>query len=90
VTGDSVLVGAREEIDAIDRELVAAVNRRIELVRRLHEHKIAAGLPLRDEGREEAMVAGLQAANPGPLSPAGVAELARHILDLTRREIHGE
>ena len=35
------------------------------------------------------MVASLQAANAGPLSTDGVAELVRFLLDLTRREIHG-
>ena len=29
-------------------------------------------------------------ANPGPLSGAGLDELFHHVLDLTRREIHGE
>jgi chorismate mutase / prephenate dehydratase len=81
---------AREAIDKVDRELLAAVNRRIELVRGLHEHKVASGIPLRDPGREDSMLASLRDANPGPLSDAGVDELFHHVLDLTRREIHGE
>ncbi len=83
------LAEAREAIDAVDRELLDAVNRRLELVRRLHEHKLAHGLPLRDPGREQAMVARLQEANAGPLSADGVAELFAHVLELVRREIHG-
>ena len=66
------------------------MNRRLELVRALHEHKVANGIPLRDPGREEAMLASLRDANAGPLSGAGVAELFHYVLDLTRREIHGE
>ena len=66
-----VLAEAREQIDAVDRGLLAGINRRIELVRALHEHKVANGLPLRDPGREESMVAALQEANAGPLSPEG-------------------
>jgi chorismate mutase len=81
---------ARERIDSIDLALLAAVNARIELVRQLHEHKIANGMPLRDAGREEAIVANLQSANGGPLSDEGVADLVRFVLDLTRRELHGE
>jgi chorismate mutase len=79
----------RERITAADRELLAAINKRIELVRELHEHKRAEGLPMRDEAREEQLVVELQAANRGPLSSSGVAALFRHVLDLTRKEIHG-
>jgi chorismate mutase / prephenate dehydratase len=86
---DTVVAEAREAIDAGDRELLAIVNRRITLVQALHEHKVRTGVPLRDAGREEAMVASLRAVNAGPLSTDGVAELVRFLLDLTRREIHG-
>ena len=79
----------REKIAAADRDLLAAINRRLELVCALHEYKRAEGIPLRDPAREEQLVVELQAANQGPLSPAGVAELFRHVLDLTRNEIHG-
>jgi chorismate mutase len=87
---DSTIEEAREAIDAIDRSLLVAVNRRIELVRQLHEHKRANGLPLRDPGREEAIVASLQDVNEGPLSAEGAADLVRFVLDLTRRELHGD
>jgi chorismate mutase len=83
------LVSYREEITAIDLELLDAVNRRLELVRRLHEYKQAEGLPLRDPAREDALVRGLQQHNPGPLSDEGVSALFRHVLDLTRTELHG-
>lgn len=79
----------REKISATDRELLAAINKRIELVRALHEHKRSEGIPLRDEKREEQLIVELQAGNNGPLSSAGVATLFHHILELTRKEIHG-
>ena len=79
----------REKIASADRDLLAAINRRLELVRALHEYKRAEGIPVRDPAREEQLVVELQAANQGPLSPAGVGELFRHVLDLTRKEIHG-
>ncbi len=87
---DRVVAGARGSIDAVDRELLDAVNRRIELVRTLHEHKVANGIPLHDSSREESMLASLRAANGGPLSDDGVDRLFRFVLDLTRREVHGE
>jgi len=40
---DAAVTEAREAIDAIDRSLVTAVNRRLELVRKLHEHKRSTG-----------------------------------------------
>ena len=79
----------RDQISAADRRLLAAINERLGLVRALHEHKRAEGIPLRDAAREEQLIVELQAANTGPLSSAGVAELFRHVLDLTRKEIHG-
>ena len=86
---DAIVAEARAAIDVADRELLALVNRRVELVRALHEHKERTGIALRDERREQEIVAGLQTANGGPLSAAGVAELVRFLLDLTRRELHG-
>jgi chorismate mutase/prephenate dehydratase len=79
----------RAEITAVDRDLLAAVNRRLELVRALHEYKHAEGLPLRDAEREDALVRALQEENSGPLSADGVAALFRYVLELTRTEIHG-
>jgi chorismate mutase len=79
----------RKRISAADRELLAAINKRIELVRELHEHKRAEGIPFSDPGREQQLIVELQAANPGPISSAGIGELFRHVLELTRREIHG-
>jgi chorismate mutase len=81
---------AREAIDAIDRSLLTAVNRRLELVRKLHEHKRTTGMPMRDPAREEAMVARLQGENEGPLSNDGVAAFVHFVLGLTRKELYGD
>ncbi len=62
-------------------ELLAAVNRRLELVRALHEHKLANGMPLRDPGREDAM---LRAADGGEQRPA-VGRRRRRVLPLRAR-----
>jgi chorismate mutase len=83
------VVEFRDRIGDADRALLAAVNRRLELVRALHDFKQAEGIPLRDPDREQQLVVELQAANPGPLSDQGVAELFRHVLELTRRELYG-
>ena len=84
---DAVVSGLREEISALDDEFVALVNRRLELARRIFEHKEANGIPIVDPGREEAIVARLVGENPGPLSDDGVADLVRYVLGLTKREL---
>ena len=77
----------REEITSTDLEIMGAVNRRIELVRQLREHKAAMGYDFFDKGREEALLAELERENGGPLSDDGLRELHAELLDLTKREL---
>jgi chorismate mutase len=77
----------RAEITSTDHEIVAAVNRRLELVHQLKEHKAAMGYDFLDKGREEALLAELQRENGGPLSAEGLRELHAELLDLTKREL---
>jgi chorismate mutase/prephenate dehydratase len=86
---DQVVSDLRAEITAADRQLLDAVNRRLEIVRRLHEHKAEQGIPMRDPAREQSLVRELQEENDGPLSDDGVASLFRHVLELTRKELYG-
>jgi chorismate mutase len=87
---DTIIVKLRREISAVDRDLLGAVNRRIEIVRRLHGHKEQKGIPLRDLEREEELIRELQEDNRGPLSEEGVASLFHFVLDLTRKELYGQ
>jgi chorismate mutase len=48
----SELVDLREQIAALDRELLDALNRRLELVAHVQEHKNATGTRLIDAKRE--------------------------------------
>jgi chorismate mutase len=77
----------REEITSTDHEIVAGMNRRLELVRRLKEHKAAMGYDFLDKGREEALLVELERENGGPLSTEGLRELHAELLDLTKREL---
>ncbi len=88
--GDRLVGELRAEISALDRELLATVNRRLEIVARLHAHKQAHGMPLRDPEREASLLAALRAANRGPLSTGGLNAFFEHLLALVRRELHGE
>jgi chorismate mutase/prephenate dehydratase len=87
---DALVAELRAQITAVDRELLAALNRRLEIVRRLHDHKLAQGIALRDPGREASLLEGLGAENAGPLSARGLEAFFEHVLALTRRELHGE
>lgn len=49
----------REEIDAIDTELLQLLHKRIEIVKRIGAVKKAAGLPVYDPAREQVMLAAL-------------------------------
>jgi chorismate mutase len=77
----------REEISATDREIVAALNRRLELVRELREYKAAQGWEFVDPAREAEILADVARANGGPLSEQGLREFYERLLELTKREI---
>jgi chorismate mutase / prephenate dehydratase len=83
---DPVVRDLRDQIAATDSELVETVNKRVELVRRLKEHKAAHGLDFVDRSQEERLVDRLAAGNRGPLSEDGLRELYRTLLELTKRE----
>jgi chorismate mutase/prephenate dehydratase len=83
---DPVVRDFRDQIAATDAELVAAVNKRLDLVRRLKEHKAASGLDFVDRAQEERLVDRLAKANDGPLSEDGLRALYQALLELVKRE----
>jgi chorismate mutase/prephenate dehydratase len=84
---DPEVARQRAAIDAADLAILAALNRRIEAVRRLHDHKVARGYPLSDPGREAAIVAALRAANEGPVADEAIPDVVAAVLALTRSEV---
>ena len=87
---DQTVQRLRDEISALDRSILDAVNGRIELVAARGRHKQEGGLPVLDPDRERQLLDDLASANSGPLSDEGVRELFRELLDLTKREVAGE
>jgi chorismate mutase len=81
------LEALRAQVTEVDRELVALVNRRLELVQRIWAHKREHGLDRVDPDRERWLFETLAAANAGPLSPEGLQELYAEVLALTKREM---
>ena len=80
----------RREITANDASIVAAVNRRLELVAALWELKAHLGIDTVDPDRERLLRQALAAANAGPLSPSGLDRLVTALLDLTKEELGSE
>jgi chorismate mutase len=83
---DPSVQAARERISVLDSELVALLNRRLEIVRELHAYKRAQGYPMVDPEREALLLDRLVASNPGPISDAELRQLWAALLALLTRE----
>ncbi len=84
---DDVVSSLRDEITAIDRELIALVNRRIDKVARLKRHKEEHGIAFVDPNREAQLVADRVRENSGPLSEEGLRAFYAELLALIKREV---
>ena len=84
---DPEVRGFRAQITDADDAILAALNRRIELVSALHALKRERGYPMRDVGREASMLDEMRAGNAGPLSDEGIQSLLATLLDVTRSEV---
>ena len=79
------LVRVRDEIDALDRELVDLLNRRAELGRAAGRAKAMAGRrAIHDPEREREVLLRVAMANAGPLSQADLLSIYRRIVSATR------
>ncbi|MDJ0864501.1 MAG: prephenate dehydratase [Myxococcota bacterium] len=74
----------RRAIDAVDRELLEALNRRAALVQQVGVLKARADLPVLSAARERDLIEALQGANPGPFPAEGVEPVFREIVSATR------
>jgi chorismate mutase/prephenate dehydratase len=80
----SDLSSQRQRIDAIDRELLALLNRRAQVALAIGELKRSEGSPAFRPEREAAVIGSLKAANTGPLSTDSVAPIWREIMSACR------
>jgi chorismate mutase/prephenate dehydratase len=78
------LLGLREQIDALDRELLALLSRRAALALEVGELKKAEGSAAFRPEREAQVIAGLKAINAGPLKTTSVAPIWREIMSACR------
>lgn len=86
----SDLSGLRADIEALDRQLLETLNRRLELVAAVRRHKDAAGERWIDPEREAELLQALVDANGGPLSERGVRAIFSAILDVLKQEVAAE
>jgi chorismate mutase/prephenate dehydratase len=80
----------RELIGEVDRTLLEAVNRRLELVRDLKRYKAEHGIAFVDPDREAQLLEERVRENPGPLSDEGVRAFYVDLLALIKRELSDE
>lgn len=75
----------RVEIDAIDEQIVALFEQRLELVTQVAEYKMAAGKPVLDRQREADKLARLSALAKGGFSKKSIRELFEQIMSICRK-----
>lgn len=74
----------RTQIDSLDLELLALLNRRAALAHEVGEIKQVEGSPVFRPEREAQVVSALQARNPGPLKDSSLAVIWREIMSACR------
>ncbi|HYP32927.1 MAG TPA: chorismate mutase, partial [Burkholderiaceae bacterium] len=78
------LLALRVQIDALDRELLDALNRRAKLAQTVGEVKKREGSVAFRPEREAQVIDGLKSVNPGPLKTESVAPIWREIMSACR------
>jgi chorismate mutase/prephenate dehydratase len=74
----------RQEIDALDQDILALLNRRQTLAQAIGRIKSREGRGTLDFQREQEVLAHLMHLNPGPLSPAALRNIFREIISAAR------
>ena len=80
----ATLAALRARIDALDRELLGLLNRRMQVAVTVGELKKSDGSPVFRPEREAQVIDGLKAINPGPLKNESVAPIWREIMSASR------
>ena len=83
-SANPALLALRQRIDALDRELLAVLNRRMQVVVEVGELKKHEGSPVFRPEREAQVIDGLKAINTGPLKNDSVAPIWREIMSASR------
>ena len=84
VESSDALLALRSQIDAVDRELLALLNRRAGLALDVGALKKREGSVVFRPEREAQVIDGLKAVNPGPLQTPSIAPIWREIMSACR------
>jgi chorismate mutase / prephenate dehydratase len=84
-TGEKTLEHWRQQIDALDTELVRLLNQRAAIACEIAMVKVASALPAYDGKREDQVLARVAERNVGPLDEQSVTAIFRSIIEETRR-----
>ena len=76
----------REEIDVIDRQLVALFEQRMAVTEQVGRYKLANGIPVLDRGREEQVLASKVDLLQDKALAADVTDLFEAIMAISRRQ----
>lgn len=76
----------RQELDGIDRELLALFEKRMEVSRQVAAYKLARGLPVLDALREEQVLLSREAMVSDPALGPAVRALFDEVMRLSRQE----
>ncbi len=80
----AALAACREQIDEVDRRLVALINERVRVVEQIGQIKQSAALNVYEPNRERAVLDNVASANPGPLPPDSAIRIFERIMDEMR------
>ena len=75
----------RTQIDEIDRELVALLNRRAQAAHEIGKIKREAGMPIYEPDRERAVFVNATSTNRGPLPDLDLTRIYERIMDIMRK-----
>lgn len=78
------LRACRDEIDGIDRRMVALLNERSRVVERIGAVKASMDMQVYEPKREDAVYANIVAANGGPIPHESVRRIFERIIDEMR------
>src|SRR5271169_4391130 len=74
----------REQIDALDRQLVELLSERARAALMIGHLKVATSLPVYEPSREKVIYANVRAANKGPLPDIELTHIYERIIDVMR------
>ena len=80
----AMLARFRDEIDAIDRELLDALNRRTRVVEQIGRVKQAVNFPIYEPKREQEVFRNITENNGGPLTADAALRIFERIIDEMR------